>query len=62
MAGIRNGVATKFLELEHRALFTHCYGHAINLAVQDTIKQQKHMRDALDYTVEISKLIKVRMM
>ena len=29
MAGARGGVAAKIQELEPRALFTHCYGHAL---------------------------------
>ena len=36
MAGARAGVAVKIQELEPRAVFTHCYGHALNLAVNDT--------------------------
>ncbi len=58
MTGIRNGVATKILQLESRALFTHCYGHSLNLAVCDTIKNSKVARDALDTSFEITKLIK----
>ncbi len=58
MTGIRNGVATKILQLESRALFTHCYGHSLNLAVRDTIKNSKVARDALDTSFEITKLIK----
>ena len=50
MAGSKNGVATKLLEKEKRAIYTHCYGHALNLACVDTIKQSKLMRDALDTT------------
>ena len=38
MSGIRSGVATKISLLEPRALYTHCYGHVLNLAVQDGIK------------------------
>ena len=38
MAGCRTGVATTILERESRALYTHCCGHALNLAVQDTVK------------------------
>ena len=38
LLGARSGVATKLLELEPRALYTHCYGHALNLAVQDSLK------------------------
>ena len=39
MSGIRQGTATKFLLQEPRALYNHCYGDALNLAVGDTIKQ-----------------------
>ena len=39
-------------------LFTHCYGHTLNLAASDTLKQCKLMKDALDTTHEITKLIK----
>lgn len=43
---------------EPHALYTHCYGHALNLALGDTIKQLKLLQDALDVTYEISKLLK----
>ena len=48
MSGVRHGVATQFLSEEPRALYNHCYGHALNLAVRDTIKQVKLLRDTLD--------------
>ena len=54
MAGAKAGVATKIQELE----FLHCYGHALNLAVNDTIKQSRPMKDCLDTCYEIIKLIK----
>ena len=57
MTGSRSGVAKRISELEPRALFTHCYGHALNLAACDTIKSMKVMRDALETTHEITKLI-----
>ena len=38
--------------------FTHCYGHALNLAAGDTIKKNKVLCNTLDATLEISKLIK----
>ena len=31
MKGVRSGVATKMLQLESKALFTHCYGHSLEL-------------------------------
>ena len=58
MAGSRSGVAKRISEIEPRALFTHCYGHALNLAACDTIKRMKVMKDALETTHEITKLIK----
>ena len=58
MTGSKNGVATRLLADEPRALLTHCYGHALNLAVADAIKQSKVCRDALDIAFEVSKLIR----
>ena len=58
MAGTRSGVAKLVLAQEARAIYTHCYGHALNLACGDTIKKCKIMKDALDITHEITKLIK----
>jgi len=36
---------------EPRALFTHCYGHALNLAASDSVKKCK-------ITFEINKVVK----
>ena len=58
MAGGKGEVAAMIKEIEARALFTHCYGHALNLACADTIKQCKVVKEALETTHEISKLVK----
>ena len=58
MAGAQHGVAAQILLEEPRATFTHCYGHALNLAAGDTIKKNKILHNTLDVTLEISKLIK----
>ena len=58
MAGHRNSVATQILAMEPRALYTHCCGHLLNLAMCDTIKKCKLTRDVMDVTHEISKLVK----
>lgn len=58
MSGAKSGVATNITKKEERAVYTHCYGHALNLAVSDSVKGSKVMRDALDTVFEISKLIK----
>ena len=43
MAGSRRGIAKRISEIEPRAYFTHCYGHALNLAACDTLKKSKVM-------------------
>ncbi len=58
MSGSRNGVAAQLLAEENRAIYTHCYGHALNLAVGTTLKQSKVCRDAMDVAFEVAKLIK----
>ena len=45
MSGKKSGVATRLCAEEPRAVFTHCYGHSLNLACGDAIKQCKLMRD-----------------
>ena len=58
MAGHKSGVATAILSKEPRALYSHCYGHALNLAVQDMMKGNKILHDTLDTVEEMTKLIK----
>ena len=57
MSGQVSGVAKQVTDFKHRALYIHCYGHALNLAAQDSIKRIKLMQDTLDITLEIIKLI-----
>ena len=58
MTGSKSGVAKQIQEKESRAVLTHCYGHALNLAISDTIKQSKLCRDSMDTVFEVSKLIR----
>ena len=58
MSGGKGGVAKKILDEEPRAIYTHCYGHALSLACSDAIKGCKLMRNALDTSYEIVNLIK----
>ena len=59
MSGPRSGVAKQIRDLESRAVYTHCYGHSLNLACMYTIKSSKVMQEALDITAEITKLVKL---
>ena len=58
MKGVRNGVAKQILDEQPKAIFTHCYGHSLNLACQDMVRDVKLVKDALDTTLELSKLLK----
>ncbi len=58
MSGSRNGVAAKLALEEKCALYTHCYGHALNLAVSTTMKKSKVCCDAMEVALEITKLVK----
>ena len=58
MKGGNTSVAKQLLDEEPRALYTHCYWQALNLAVEDAVKHCKVMKDALDTTYEVSKLVK----
>ena len=58
MSGANKGVAKQLSDIKSRAVYTHCYGHSLNLAIGTSIKQSKVMRDALDTTLIISQLIK----
>lgn len=58
VAGARGGVATRMQEIEPRAVFMHCYGHALNLSVKDTIMGSASLKDCLDTCFELIKLIK----
>ena len=48
----------QLLSAESRAIFSHCYGHDLNLGVGDTIKQYQLMKSSLEVVAGISKLIK----
>ena len=57
MKGHISGVSTQLLMKEPRAIYTHCYGHFLNLVCQDTIRSIKVVTDAVDTTFELSKVL-----
>ena len=59
MSGAKTGVAKRIADEEPRAVFSHCYGHSLNLAASDTVKRSKLMNNCLSTTHEITKLIKL---
>ena len=57
-AGCKAGVAKLILDEESRAIYTHCYGHSLNLACNDIIKRCAIVRNAFDTANDITKLFK----
>lgn len=58
MAGCRSGIAKRISDEEPRAVFMHCYGHALDLAISDTVKNCDCINNALSDTREITTFIK----
>ena len=58
MSGSKRSLAAQIQAKEGRAVLTYCLGHALNVAVGDTIKQYKLCHDSMDTAFEISKLIR----
>ncbi len=58
MRGIKSSVVARLCSEEKRAVYSHCYGHALNLAVCTTTKQSTVCNDAIDVAFEVTKLIK----
>ena len=52
------GVTKMLCDEETRAIFAHCYGHALNLAASDCVKQCNLIKIAFETVAEVSKLIK----
>ena len=59
MSGSKNGVAKMIKNTERRALYTHCYAHSLNLAVGDTMNACPILKDTIDTTYELTKLVKM---
>ena len=58
MAGSKTGVATQIKAINGKCLYTHCYGHALNLAVADSIKSVECLKGVFEVAREICKLVK----
>ena len=54
MFGIKSGVAKLLTDI---AIYSHCYGHALNLAANDTIKRCTLMKNTLDIVHEVCILV-----
>lgn len=57
MSGKNTGVKTQILVENKKALWIHCYNHALNLAVLDTLSKERIFKDSLSYCEEMIKLV-----
>ena len=47
MNGVHKGLSTRMEECSPFGIYVHCYGHVLNLALQDTMTQTEPLRNAL---------------
>ena len=47
MNGVHKGLSTRMKECSPFGIYVHCYGHVLNLALQDTMTQTEPLRNAL---------------
>ena len=52
------GLQVQFKDINSKMLYTHCYGHALNLAVKDMSTKVRPIKDCFDMAHEITKLVK----
>lgn len=57
MSGCKTGVKAQIQKQEPRALYTHCYGHALSLSIADTVRMVKSLGNVMDTVHELSKLL-----
>ena len=58
MTGSLNSVTTQLWSEENRVVLNYRYGHALNLALVDTLKKINICCDAMDIGFKVSKLIR----
>ena len=56
--GKKSGVSVQFKNHYPKILYTHCYGHALNLAVKDACTKVEILKETFEIVWEINKLVK----
>ena len=56
MAGTESGVATQLKLLNRKCVFTHCYGHALELTFGGVIQNLKDVKEIFSTAYQIRKL------
>ena len=58
MAGAKTCVTTQIKAINGKCLYTRCYGHALNLAIVDSIKSVDCLKKVFEIVHKICKLVK----
>ena len=58
MVSLRSGLATQILDNAPKAFLIHCFAHALNLSVNDMVRQIPFLDNIMSNSLEISNLIK----
>lgn len=57
MADEKSGVAVQIKSLNSKCLYTHCYGHALNVSIKDARTEVKCLKDTFDTANKVCKLV-----
>ncbi|XP_028407182.1 zinc finger MYM-type protein 1-like [Dendronephthya gigantea] len=57
MSGKEKGVAARMKDCSPHAIYVHCYGHLLNLVLQDTMTEVKALRNALGTIQSLDNLL-----
>ena len=57
MAGKTSGVAAQFKKLNTKMIYTHCHGHALNLAVKDACFKVDMLKMTFEMIREVCKRV-----
>lgn len=58
MSGIHNGVQALVKKEADQCLYVHCFGHSLNLCVQDVTKKCEFLRNTMEFIFQLVQLIK----
>ena len=57
MSGTKRGLATQIKSLTKNVLYTHCYGHALNLVINHCTRKVEVLKDAWMMIKEMCNLV-----
>lgn len=58
MKGHKNGLKTKLMAENPKAIYVHCYAHSLQLGIQDAVKSSQLLTNTLNVCAEVASLIR----